>query len=204
MADTPRAVSALKRFAQTSRDHAAARCELCGRAIGPDHPHLLELTTRALACSCDPCSLLFVGQGGARYRPVPRAGRVLAAFAITDEQWDRLQTPIGLAFVVPNSTAGRVIAHYPSPAGAITSDIPEDAWRDLTAANPVLADLTPDVEALLVNRVRAARDYLRAPIDACYELAGLVRSRWRGLSGGNEVWAEVERFFTRARERWHA
>jgi hypothetical protein len=29
----------------------------------------------------------------------------------------------------------------------------------------------------------------------------LLRTRWRGLSGGVEVWAEIERFFTRLKEQ---
>ena len=32
-----------------------------------------------------------------------------------------------------------------------------DAWQALEAANPVLAQMEPDVEALLVNRARGAR-----------------------------------------------
>ena len=57
-------------------------------------------------------------------------------------------------------------------------------------ANPVLESLEPDVEALLVNRVGHAREasaaeYYIAPIDACYQLVGLIRVHWRGLSGGD-------------------
>ena len=70
-----------------------------------------------------------------------------------------------------------------------------DAWRVLEAENPVLRELEPDVEALLANRIGGARDYYRTPIDECYKLVGLIRSTWRGLSGGTEVWEEVERFF---------
>ena len=42
----------------------------------------------------------------------------------------------------------------------------------------------PDVEALLVNRVGAVREYFIVPIDECYKLVGLIRLHWRGLSGG--------------------
>ncbi len=57
-----------------------------------------------------------------------------------------------------------------------------------------------DVEALLVNRVGRPdpvnlAQYYIAPIDACYKLVGLIRAHWKGLSGGSEVWAEVDRFF---------
>jgi hypothetical protein len=51
------------------------------------------------------------------------------------------------------------------------------------------------VEALLVNRARGTRQHFLVPIDDCYRLAGLIRTRWRGLSGGEEVWKEIDRFF---------
>jgi hypothetical protein len=51
-----------------------------------------------------------------------------------------------------------------------------------------------------VNRVGTADssrapEYFLAPIDTCYELVGLIRANWRGLSGGTEVWREVANFF---------
>jgi hypothetical protein len=59
----------------------------------------------------------------------------------------------------------------------------------------VLATLVPDVEALLVDRVRGARRQWIVPIDDCFALVGLIRTRWRGLTGGTEVWLELDRFF---------
>lgn len=194
-------ISALKKFIQPRT--TVERCELCGRALASEHQHMLNIEAKTLACSCDPCALLFDEQNGVRYRPVPRAGRILVDFQMTDDLWERLQTPIGLAFFVYESAVGHMIAHYPSPAGAITSDLPAIAWEELIVANPALDGFAPDVEALLVNRVRENRIYLRAPIDACYELAGIVRGRWRGLSGGTAVWEEIDRFFTRVKERWY-
>jgi hypothetical protein len=55
--------------------------------------------------------------------------------------------------------------------------------------------LEPDVEALLVNRARSARQHFLVPIEDCFRLAGLIRTRWRGLSGGKEVWEEIEGFY---------
>lgn len=88
-------------------------------------------------------------------------------------------------------------AMYPSPAGATESLLPLTAWSTLVADNPVLGQLESDVEALLVNRVGESREYFLAPIDACYELVGLIRMHWRGLSGGEAVWQEISRFFSR-------
>jgi len=57
------------------------------------------------------------------------------------------------------------------------------------------------VEALLVNRVRGTREHFLVPIDECYRLVGLIRMHWRGLSGGREVWEEIEQFFEELRGR---
>jgi Family of unknown function (DUF5947) len=198
-----RPFAALRRFVG-SPTAAPERCELCGRTISSEHPHLLELPGKLLKCSCEPCAMLFPGQSGSRFRQVPRDGRRLGDFHMTDEQWQSLQTPINLAFFAYSTAAGRVLGYYPSPAGATESDLPGDAWQELVKANPVLGELEPDVEALLVNRVRGEREYYRAPIDACYRLVGLVRTHWRGLSGGAEVWDEIGKFFARLRERWYA
>jgi hypothetical protein len=125
----------------------------------------------------------------------------LPAFRLTDAQWEALHLPINLAFFFHNSTAGRVVAVYPSPAGATESLLTPEAWHALEEENPVLRALEPDVEALVVNRVGQTRDHCRVPMDECYKLVGLLRTNWRGLSGVSEVWEEIGRFFTSLRER---
>ena len=62
-------------------------------------------------------------------------------------------------------------------------------------------DFEPDVEALLVNRVGEARECYRVGIDDCYRLVGVIRTHWRGLSGGTAVWDEIGRFFAGLKER---
>ena len=54
---------------------------------------------------------------------------------------------------------------------------------------------------MLVNRVRENREYFIAPIDKCYELVGLIRSKWTGLSGGTEVWRDIDAFFSLLKDR---
>jgi hypothetical protein len=125
----------------------------------------------------------------------------LTDFRLTDGQWENLHLPINLAFFVVSTPTGRVLALYPSPAGATESLLGLETWQDLVAENPVLEELRADVEALLVNRLGSTREYYRAPIDECYKLVGLIRANWRGLSGGTEVWEEVGRFFTSLKER---
>jgi hypothetical protein len=63
-----------------------------------------------------------------------------------------------------------------------------------------------DVAALLVNRIGHSRgaapaEYYLAPIDECYKLVGLIRTHWRGLSGGTEVWREIGGFFAALKEK---
>jgi hypothetical protein len=101
-----------------------------------------------------------------------------------------------MAFFFNSTAAERVVAFYPGPMGATESLLELAAWRSLEAANPALTQMEPDVEALLVNRARGARDHWLVPIDDCYALVGLIRTRWRGLTGGKDVWEEIGRFFT--------
>src|SRR3984957_8722621 len=135
------------------------RCELCNVALAAEHDHLVEPTTRRLLCSCAACALLFNGDRNARYRRVPRRVEHLSDFRITDAQWEDLRVPINLAFFFHSTPVDRVVALYPSPAGATESLLSLEAWRGLVEDNPILKELEPDVEALLVNRVVEARDY---------------------------------------------
>jgi hypothetical protein len=180
------------------------RCELCSVALAPDHQHLIEPASRQLICSCDACAILFSDREDARYRRVPRRVQFLADFQMTDAQWDSLLIPISMAFFYTSTLQGKVVALYPSPAGATESLLDLESWADLVRDNPILAELEPDVEALLVNRVGSAREYYRVPIDECYKLVGLIRTNWRGLSGGAEVWEAIGRFFAGLRERSYA
>jgi hypothetical protein len=125
---------------------------------------------------------------------------------MTEAEWDGLMIPINLAFFFQNSIHPRVTALYPSPAGATESLLSLAAWENILQSNPVLRELEPDVEALLVNRVGHARgtvsaEYYIVPIDVCYRLVGLIRMHWRGFSGGTEVWQEIGSFFSQLRSR---
>ncbi len=191
----------LRRFARPRPP--AEQCDLCATPIAPDphHAHLFEPASRQVLCACDACALLFSAQAETRYHRVPRRVRALDAFRLSDAQWDSLLIPVGLAFFSSSSVEGRMVALYPSPAGATELQLPLETWTELVAENPVLAGMEPDVEALLVNRVRGRREYYLAPIDECYRLVGLIRMHWRGLSGGSAVWEEIDGFFAQVRKR---
>ena len=175
-------LAALRKF--TRKRSAAEYCELCSAPLSAEHEHLIEPAVQRLVCACTACAILFSGQQSARFRRVPRCASILSDFQLTDAQWEELHLPINLAFFFQSTRAGRVMAVYPSPAGGMESLLTLESWSRLEAENPVLRELEPDVEALLVYRVDRARDHYRVPIDACYRLVGLIRSNWRGLSGG--------------------
>jgi hypothetical protein len=191
----------LRRLARASAeappDDGTERCDLCGEPVPPDHRHLVDVGSRRLVCGCRACCLLFDHgpEVEARYRLVPDRRLRIEDFALDDAAWEALRLPVDMAFFFHNTPAGRVMAFYPSPAGATESLLELDAWRALEEANPVLATLSPDVEAVLVNRARGKSEHWIVPIDECYRLVGLMRTRWRGLSGGAQVWHEIDAFF---------
>lgn len=197
----PTALASLRRYVRPRAAVARERCELCDAELPSEHSHLIEPATRRLACACEACAILFSGQAGGRYRRVPRLVRYLADFRLTDAAWDGLGIPTDLAFFLHSTPAEGVVAVYPSPAGATESLVSAEAWAALAADNPILLQLEPDVEALLVNRVGGARESYRVGIDECYKLVGVIRTKWRGLSGGHEVWEEIGRLFAGLKER---
>jgi hypothetical protein len=175
------------RLAQLVREKQAVleRCELCGAPIGSDHRHLLEPESRELLCSCRACALLF--DRGGRYTLVPTRRARLDETELSDLEWEELRLPVDIAFFLHSSAEGRDMAFYPGPMGATESHLP--------LALGVLRTIEPDVEALLVDRHKGAREHWIVPIDECFRLVGLVRTHWRGLTGGKDVWAEIARFF---------
>ncbi len=182
---------------------------MCAEDLTERHSHVVNLHGRTLMCTCRACYLLFTHQGAGQghYRAVPERYRHDPGFALTAAQWEALQIPVRMAFFFANSTLGKVVGFYPSPAGATECLLPLEAWDEVMAVNPAFGDLQPDVEALLI--VRRGDDGLTAdgylaPIDACYELVGRVKRSWKGFDGGQEVWAEIDDFFARLRRRSEA
>lgn len=175
----------------------APRCELCSREIMATHRHLLDLHERRLVCTCPACSTLFAHSeaGGHHYRLVPDRHQKLPAGFVDDAMWAELQIPVDVAFFFHNSTIGRAVAFYPGPAGATESLLGLAAWDALRRRLPLLETLAPDVEALLVCRARGVDHQWIVPVDRCYELTGLMRSHWRGLAGGSELWDAIAQFF---------
>ncbi|HEV7935841.1 MAG TPA: DUF5947 family protein [Actinomadura sp.] len=203
----------LRRFAveqrQPERDGAEAeaeQCEMCAEAIAEDHGHVVNLEDRRILCTCRACTLLFTHEGAGgrsdapvrRFHTVPDRYRFDPLFVLPDADWDELAIPVRMAFFFRNSAMDRTIAFYPSPGGATESELPMEAWDRVLTANPAMADVAPDVEALLIDRGSGA--YL-VPIHACYALVGLVRLHWQGFDGGEEAWKVIDEYFTDLRRR---
>ncbi|MEO5717176.1 MAG: DUF5947 family protein [Chthoniobacterales bacterium] len=206
----PSSFATLRRFAGTPKNAPKSFapkpaqeieiCELCSVRIPPVHRHLLEMATRRIVCSCDPCGLRFESVIDGKFKLIPRDARPLPDFQMSDMEWESLSLPISLAFFFYDTPNKKMAAYYPSPAGATESLLPLTAWEALVVANPVLGKLQADVETLLVNRTNDTREYFIAPIDICFELVGLIRVHWRGFSGGEEVWTAINGFFSRLKE----
>src|SRR4051812_158375 len=190
----------LGRLAQRSTSERVAaleQCELCGTPIPAEHRHVLEVASRELKCVCRPCSILFDRRAAAegRYRLVPDRRLLVADLELDDVMWEELRLPVDLAFFFYSTPHERVMAFYPGPMGPTESQLELDAWERLVATNPLLRTLEQDVESLLVDRSLGARRYWIVPIEDCYALVGVIRTYWRGLTGGRDVWLEIGRFF---------
>jgi hypothetical protein len=207
-------------------------CEMCAAEIPADHGHLADLEQSTLMCACRACYLLFTHSqaGRGRYRAVPDRYRSDPAHPLSPADWDALEVPVGLAFFL-RSGDGELTGFYPSPAGATECRLDLQAWQRIARSHPMLTAAEPDVEAVLIYRADArssdrinradARSSDRihrpgaggaaagvecflVPIDACYELAGRMRLRWRGFDGGSEARASIAEFLDDVRSRARA
>ena len=195
----------LRRISRTRRPvEAGERCEMCSAPVAEEHPHVVDVVSRGLLCTCRPCYLLFTDQHAEmRYRAVPDRYLAFPGFRLDQADWDDLQIPVGLAFLFRNSAQDRVVAFYPGPAGATESELSLASWERVLEANPGLATVLPDVEALLVRGTREDEGFTChvVPIDACYELVGRMRQTWRGFDGGQEAHLALDEFFAKVDDR---
>jgi hypothetical protein len=178
------------------------RCEMCVAPIADEHSHVVDIRNRALMCTCRPCALLFDRQGAdLAFKTVPDRYLSFPDFSLSLGQWDDLAIPVGVAFFFSHSTLGKVVAFYPSPAGATESELPLAAWDGIVDANPGLRTLIDDVEALLLRKRGDDVECFLVPIDACYELVGHLRKLWRGFDGGEEMHRRLDEFFADVKAR---
>ncbi len=172
---------------------------MCARPISAEHSHVVNVESRAILCACRPCYLLFTHDGAGKHRAIPSRYVHVPALVGGQAWWDSAGIPVRMAFVFTNSELGTPVAFYPSPAGATECLLALESWNQLLADNPSVADLLPDVEALLLNLSDNRLEGFLVPIDDCYRLVGLVRLHWKGFDGGTEAWREIDAFFNELR-----
>ena len=205
-------------FGVLRRVHAAARAAGTGRAratcapsrSATTHSHVANIADRRLMCTCRGCYLLFTAAGGRRPADARGARRSTASSTTSRsprQQWDDLAIPVDLVFLFRQSDAedadGRAAARRL---------LPEPGRRDRVRARPRRrgsgsprrtrrsATWPTTSQAALLRRTGPGEfTCLLVPIDACYELVGLVRKHWTGFSGGAEVWQRIDEFFDRCR-----
>jgi hypothetical protein len=180
-------------------DQDAERCELCSEVLDGRHGHLVDTDKRSIACACRACYLLFThgGAAGGKYRAIPERICHDPERPLDGMDWNELQIPVTMAFFFRNSALDRVVAGYPSPGGVTECELDLEAWDRLAVAYPLLAELTPDTEAIFVHQ----EEVFLIPIDMCYSLVGELRLYWQGFDGGAEVRAALDNFLTGLRRR---
>jgi hypothetical protein len=197
--------SGLRKFvpgAASTVTAVAEKCEMCATEIPAGHGHIADLESSSLLCACRACYLLFtapLGQHRGRYRAIPDRYLTDPEHLISSGEWDSLEIPVGLAFFLRHSQDGGVTGFYPSPAGATECQLDLQAWNQLAADHPLLRAAAADVEAVLIARSDEVLECFVVPIDACYELAGRMRSQWRGFDGGTEARASIAAFLDHVR-----
>jgi Family of unknown function (DUF5947) len=193
-------VSGLRGLAQPKPPTQAGpeeRCDLCNTTVPADHRHMLNLYERQIVCACESCWAL--RSGDADFRPVGSRTLWLEGFELPEELWAQFRIPIGLAFFMQSTVTNCIVAMYPSPAGATESELHFETWSRLVELNPVLRELEPDAEGLIVNRTSDPHRFAIAPIDRCYMLVGLIKASWEGISGGAGVEQAIARYFDELR-----
>ncbi|MFF4658758.1 DUF5947 family protein [Streptomyces sp. NPDC001381] len=192
----------LRRFL-TERPPRPERCELCAVVVPEDHRHLVDTEKRALVCACAACALLMEQPGAAagRFRAVPARYLTDPGHRLDEWAWEALQIPVGVAFFFRNAALDRLVALYPSPAGATESELDPATWTQVLGGSRLAGLLEPDVEALLLRRTDGRHACHLVPIDICYELVGRMRLLWQGFDGGAEARAALDAFFADVERR---
>lgn len=192
-------ISKLRKIASPLPEEEVERCNFCGAILPADHRHLVDLSATKFMCTCEMCMITMAENGS--YKPLPQRHLELQGFNMSDALWSDFLIPVNMAFFVLSSSRNGAVAYYPAPTGATESKLKMEAWNQLVQLNPILNDLTPDLEALIVNRLGTTGQYYILPIDSCYKLIGMIRISWKGIFGGPEVNNIINKFFSELKEK---
>jgi hypothetical protein len=197
------AVRKLRQLASLPAAEAVERCELCGKRLEGPHEHLVRAGERGISCACAGCATVMAS---GPWRRITSSARPLSDFSMDDLDWAAIGVPVRLCFLHRRSAGDTSVAMalFPGALGLVESSIDPGAFADLAARNPVLSILAPDVEGVLLHHVAGTRRQLRTSIDVCFTLASVVRAHFRGVTGGERVWQEVNAFLDALEGRRHA
>lgn len=192
-------ISKLRKIATPLEEEGVEKCDFCGRILSADHRHLVDLAAMKFMCTCEMCMVLLAENS--TYKPLPQRYLELDGFKMSDSLWSDFLIPVNMAFFVMSTNRDGTVAYYPAPTGATESKLKMEPWNQLVQLNPLLNDLAPDLEALLVNRLDKHGQYYIVPIDSCYKLAGMIRVAWKGIFGGSEINEIIRKFFIELKEK---
>ena len=154
------------------RSAPGERCDYCSVPLDSEHSHLIDLKSRRILCSCRPCYIVFQPQGAAQGRYKPVPSR----YAEVE------------GFSVGDGEWDSL--QIPIRPSLVASSCSMRSDSELSRA------LLPTPPARIVDQ-----SPLIVPIDAAYELVGLMRTSWRGFDGGEEAWKRIDAFFSKISER---
>lgn len=192
-------ISKLRKIAVPPPEEPKEYCNFCKAELSSDHRHLVDICAMRFMCTCDMCMIVQAVKGN--YKPLPQRYLQLNSFKMSEELWSDFLIPVNMAFFVLKSNQNGAVAFYPAPTGATESKLKMEPWNEMTALNPVLNELMPDLEALLMNRLDATDKYFIVPIDSCYKLIGMIRTSWKGIHGGSEVNDIINKFFVELEQK---
>jgi hypothetical protein len=187
-------VSTLRKIASPPNlKETKEKCFFCGASLADTHSHLIDTSVMKFMCACEACKIIMADKNG--LKSLPNRYIALDDFNLDNELWADFLIPVNMAFFIVSSSRNSAVAYYPAAAGATESKLKMDAWSRLVKLNPVLESLSPDLEALLINRLDETPQYFLVPVDSCYELIGRIRTSWKGIFGGKEVNDTTREFF---------
>lgn len=143
---------------------------------------------RALCRVCDRCRRALVAADPGRWRTLPHRWLHDRSLRASWAEWRRLGLVLPVGALVRDSLRGWV-ARVPH---GDERPVDEDAVADLGARTPLVAEVHPDVEALVVGG-RPEPELWLVPIDTSELLATHARRHWRGA--GMAAWLVLDTFF---------
>ena len=144
------------------------------------HQHVVNLDSRALMCTCRGCYLLFTSDGAAL--ALPRRARPLPVVPGLPPRRRRsgtaLEIPVGAGLLLPSSVPAGPWRSTPAPPAPPSPSCRSAAWEPVVGRQPAArhaaARRRGADRAGARGRARTGEAHL-VPIDACYELVGLLR-----------------------------